>query len=108
MQTVKCPNCRKRTVLPASKCAHCGEDLSAAIQEQEVEAKIRQIRQEYEKDWMEQPNVVMVATRKDAEGQYYIAVGVETLAKPVKVPEAIDGVPVRVEHIGQIYTAKKQ
>ena len=108
MQTVRCPNCRKRTVLPASRCAHCGEDLSVAIQEQEVEAKIRQIRQEYEKDWMQQPNVVMVATRKDAEGKYYIVVGVETLAKPVNVPEAIDGVPVRVEHIGRIYTAKGQ
>ena len=108
MQTVRCPNCRKRTVLPASKCAHCGEDLSVAIQEQEVEAKIRQIRQEYEKDWMQQPNVVMVATRKDAKGKYYIAVGVKTPTDSVNVPEVINGVPVRVEHIGRIYTAKGQ
>jgi len=106
VQTVRCPNCRKRTVLPATRCAHCGEDLTAAIQEQEVEAKIRQIRQEYEKDWLRQPNVVMVATRKDANGQYYIAVGVENLTEPVNVPEAINGVPVRVEHIGRIYPAK--
>lgn len=106
MQTVRCPNCRKRTVLPATRCAHCGEDLSAAIREQEVEAKIRQIRQKYEKDWLRQPNVAMVATRKDADGQYYIAVGIETLAEQVNVPEAINGVPVRVEHIGRIYPAK--
>ena len=107
MQTVRCPNCRKRTVLPANKCKHCGEDLGVAIQEQEVEAKIRQIRQEYEKDWMQQSNVVMVATRKDADGQYYIAVGVEEPTKP-DIPEVINGVPVRVEHIGRIYTAKEQ
>jgi len=106
MQTVRCPNCRKRTVLPATKCAHCGEDLSTAIREQEVQAKIRQIWQKYEKDWLGKSNVVMVATRKDVNGEYYIAVGVETLAEPVNVPKAINGVPVRVEHIGRIYPAK--
>lgn len=105
MQTVKCPNCRKRTVLPATTCAHCGTDLSDAIHKQTVEAKIRQIRQKYEADWLRQPNVVSVATRKDADGGYYIAVGVVDQEQAVHVPEAIDGVPVRIETIGRIYPA---
>ena len=106
MQTVKCPNCRKRTVLPAITCAHCGTELSDAIQKQSIEAKIERIRQTYEKDWLRQPNVVSVATRKDADGQYYIAVGVETLEEVADVPEATDGVPVRIEPVGRIYAAK--
>jgi hypothetical protein len=48
----------------------------------------------------------MVATRKDVNGQYYITVGIESLTEPVNVPEVINGVPVRVEHIGRIYHAK--
>jgi len=106
MQTVKCPNCRKRTVLPATTCVHCGTDLSDAIRKQTTEAKIRQIRRKYEEEWLRRPNVVSVATRKDADGQYYIAVGVETLEEVADVPEATDGVPVRIEPVGRIYAAK--
>lgn len=100
MRTVKCPNCRKRTVLPATKCVHCGANLSDATQKQAIEAKIRQIQQVYEDDWLRQPNVVSVATRKDADGQYYIAVGVADKEQTVNVPEAIDGVSVRIEPVG--------
>ena len=106
MRTVKCPNCRKRTVLPATKCAHCGIELNDAIQKQIIEAQIRKIRQEYEDDWLRQPNVVSVAMRKDADGGYYIAVGVADQERRVDVPESIDGVPVRIESVGQIYPAK--
>jgi len=96
MQTVKCPNCRKRTVLPATACAHCGTDLSDEIQKQTIESKIRQIRREYEEGWLRCPNVVSVATRKDTDGQYYIAVGVADREQAVDVPELLGGVPVRI------------
>ena len=106
MQTVKCPNCRKRAVLPATICPHCGASLGAVIQEQSIEAKIRRIRQAYEADWLRRPNVVSVATRKDAAGQHYIAVGVATLEQAVDVPAVIEGVPVRIEAVGRIRPAK--
>lgn len=106
MQTVKCPHCRKRTVLPATRCAHCDADLNDATQKQTIEAKIRQIRQAYEKDWLRLPNVTSVATRKDADGQYYISVGVADWEQTVDVPGLIDGVPVRIELVGRIYFAK--
>lgn len=105
MQTVKCPNCCKRTVLPATTCVHCGTDLSDAIRKQRVEEKIWQIRQVYEKDWLRQPNIVSVATRKDTDGDYYIAVGVVDQKQTVDLPEVIDGVPVRIETVGRIYPA---
>ena len=106
MKTVKCTNCRKRTVLPESTCAHCGTDLSDAIHEQTIHAKIRQIRDVHEADWLRQPNVFSVETRKDEDGIHYIAVGVERLEGEVNVPEAIDDVPVRVELVGRIQFAK--
>jgi len=105
MTTVKCPNCRKRTVLPAIKCAYCGTTLNDAIQKQLIEAKIREIRQEYEKNWLRQPNVVSVSTRKDDDGDYYIEVGVANQEQGIDVPELIDGVPVRIETIGRIHPA---
>ena len=106
MKTVKCPNCRKRNMLPATTCSRCGTDLSDAIHEQTIVTKIRQIRDAHETDWLRQPNVFSVATRKDADGAYYIAVGVEKLEEPIDIPEAIDGVPVRVERVGRIRFAK--
>jgi len=105
MKTVKCHNCRKRTVLPANKCIYCGTKLSDAVQKQTIEAKIRKIRREYEKDWLRRPNVVSVATRQNADGQYYIAVGVADREQSADVPESIDDVPVRIEPVGRIYPA---
>jgi hypothetical protein len=105
MQAVRCPKCRNRVALPATNCPHCGRDLSDAVENEKIEAKILQIRRAHENDWLRQPNVISVSTCMDVDGQYYIEVGVESLDEAVHIPEEIDSIPVRIELIGQIKPA---
>lgn len=62
----------------------------------EAQQKADEVRVAHEIEWLMRPGIELVATMRDTEGNYFVAVGVRMLGIDYKIPSKIDNVPIRV------------